>query len=29
MNFEWILYDVVQCWQAEIIENLIRLEEFE
>jgi len=25
-DFEWILYDCIQCWQAEIIENIIQME---
>lgn len=26
IDFEWILYDLIQCWQGEIIENFIRME---
>ncbi len=25
-DFEWILYDCIQCWQGEIIEKFIRME---
>jgi hypothetical protein len=26
-EWEWIVHECVQCWQAEIIENFIRMEE--
>ncbi len=28
-EFEWIVHDCVQCWQANIIEKFIRMEEDE